>query len=84
MNKRPPMPAKDQPTSDKNQTPEHEYDNPAIRPLAFLLAVMRDRTLPIGTRIEAATMALPLVSSPPPTSHVHPDLVLKVPPLTLQ
>jgi hypothetical protein len=72
------------PTTDQAQTRAHPYDNPALTPLAFLLAVMRDHALPLSTRIEAATMALPLTSSPPLTARVHPDLVLKVPPLTVQ
>jgi hypothetical protein len=61
--------------------PPHAYDAPAIRPLAFLLAVMRDHAVPLRTRIEAASMALPLTCPPPGATRVHPDLVIRAPPL---
>jgi hypothetical protein len=38
----------------------HAYDNPTIKPKEFLLAVMRDQTVPLAQRIEAAGKALPL------------------------
>jgi hypothetical protein len=75
------MPDQDQPIADQNATTKHEYDNPAITPLAFLLSVMRDHAVPLRVRIEAASMALPLTCLPPGTTRVHPDLVIRVPPL---
>ena len=35
--------------------PDHEYDNPEISTKEFLLAIMRDRRLPLAARMEAAT-----------------------------
>jgi hypothetical protein len=71
----------DRPTEDQNPISTHAYDNPAITPLAFLLAVMHDRAVPLRTRIEAASMALPLTCPSPGATRVHPDLVIRVPPL---
>jgi hypothetical protein len=71
-------------TSNDQQTNNrpHLYDNPAITPKNFLLAVMRDPSVPLSLRIDAATFALPLTAPPlGPQPRVHPDLVIKVPPL---
>jgi hypothetical protein len=35
--------------------PEHEYDSPDLRPKEFLLAIMRDKRLPISVRMDAAS-----------------------------
>jgi hypothetical protein len=59
------MPAKDPPIQ------PHAYDNPSIRPKDFLLAVMRDTTVPLGQRIDAAGKALPLCH--PPYAPAPPD-----------
>jgi hypothetical protein len=42
---------------------------------------MHDRTVSLDLRIDAARMALPLTEAPQPFFRVHPDLVLKIPPL---
>lgn len=39
------------------EPPEHEYDNPAISPKEFLLAIMRDRRIPLPVRMDAAAKA---------------------------
>jgi hypothetical protein len=62
----------------------HAYNDPTITPVNFLLAVMHDRNVGLHTRIEAARMALPLCHNPPAQTRADPDLVLKVPPLTIQ
>jgi hypothetical protein len=49
----------------------HAYDHPTIKPKAFLLAVMRDQTVPLDQRIEAAGKALPLCH--PPYAPAPPD-----------
>jgi hypothetical protein len=64
--------------------PRRAYDNPQITPKDFLLAVMHDPTVGLHTRIEAAKFALPLTCSPPPNTRVDPDLVIKVPSLSIQ
>lgn len=35
-------------------TPEREFDNPDLTPKDFLLAVMRDRRVPLAARMDAA------------------------------
>jgi hypothetical protein len=40
------------------ETRAHKYDNPKLRLKEFLLAVMRDPTVPLGLRIEAAAKAM--------------------------
>jgi hypothetical protein len=35
--------------------PEHEYDNPNLSPKDFLLAVMRDKKVPLSGRMDAAS-----------------------------
>jgi hypothetical protein len=49
--------------ADRRNDPDcapHAYDAPGLSPKDFLLAVMRDRTAPLGARIEAASKALAL------------------------
>jgi hypothetical protein len=41
-------------------TPEHRYNDPTLTTKEFLHAVMHDTTLPLGTRMDAATKLLPL------------------------
>ena len=38
----------------------HQYDNPELSAVDFLLAVMRDRSLSIPVRVDAAAKLLPL------------------------
>jgi hypothetical protein len=42
----------------------HDYDDPEISALNFLLTIMHDRSLPIDVRIDAAGKALPFVDPP--------------------
>lgn len=37
----------------------HAYDNPTISPIQFMLAVMRDTTLPLSIRLDAAAKVAP-------------------------
>jgi hypothetical protein len=41
----------------------HKYDNPRLSPREFLLAVMRDPTVALELRIEAAAKAMPLLET---------------------
>jgi hypothetical protein len=42
----------------------HKYDNPKLSPKEFLLAVMRDPTVALEHRIEAAAKAMQLLDGP--------------------
>jgi hypothetical protein len=42
----------------------HEYDTPGIAPLAFMLAVARDPTVPLPIRLKAAQYAAPFTEHP--------------------
>ena len=61
----------------------HKYDNPKLSPKEFLLAVMRDPTVPLGLRIEAAAKVMQLRDAGdqrPPysgTTYQIPELVLQ-------
>jgi hypothetical protein len=55
----------------------HRYDNPRLSPTSFLLEVMPDPTVPIHLRIEAATMARPLLDAQPWPDR-DPDCVIKI------
>jgi hypothetical protein len=51
--------------------PAHPCDDPSLSPLQFLHAVYHDRTLPMATRIKAASALLPFTNSVPrPTNSV--------------
>ena len=55
-----------QQTAAKAHEPEpHAYDAPGLTLKEFLLAVMRDTTLPLSTRINAAAAALPYFTPRP-------------------
>jgi hypothetical protein len=41
----------------------HRFNNPDLHAREFLLAVMHDRTVPLGQRIEAAVKLLPLIEA---------------------
>jgi hypothetical protein len=43
----------------------HEYDNPALSPKEFLMAVVHDKTVDLHLRIKAASYALPLYCAQP-------------------
>ena len=45
----------------------HEYDNPELSSVDFLLAVMRDVTLSLAIRMDAAAKLLPIYREPPQT-----------------
>jgi hypothetical protein len=46
---------------------EHAYDSPDLTSKEFMRAVMHDRTLPLGIRMDAACKLLPLEVPPVPT-----------------
>jgi hypothetical protein len=46
---------------------EHAYDDPDISSKEFLRAIMHDRTLPLGMRLDAAYKLAPLELPPVPT-----------------
>jgi hypothetical protein len=48
-----------------SSTTAHEYDDPAIGGMDFLLAVMRDVSVPLAIRIQAAAALLPVYRAPP-------------------
>jgi hypothetical protein len=52
----------------------HAYDDPDLSPKDFMLAVMRDTTLPIQTRVKAAAYLLPLTEHQPRTV-VHGSMI---------
>jgi hypothetical protein len=56
--------------------PAHPCDAPGLTPLGFLLAVMHDPTLPIATRIKAASAALPLTESVPRSTAPAPSCTI--------
>jgi hypothetical protein len=41
----------------------HKYDRPSLSPKEFLLAVMRDPTVPLEQRIGAAAKVMPLLDA---------------------
>jgi hypothetical protein len=43
----------------------HEYDDPSLDAVGFLLAVMRDTTLSLAIRMDAANKLLPIYRPPP-------------------
>ena len=45
---------------------DHAYDDPSLSPVDFLLCVMRDVTLPLAVRVDAADKLLPLYQKPQP------------------
>jgi hypothetical protein len=58
--------------------PVHAYDDPALSPTEFLQAVMHDTTLPIATRIHAASALLPFTDPKPrPTAHISCKIVIE-------
>jgi len=58
--------------------PAHACDATDLSPKEFLFRVMRDRSLPITTRMEAAAKLLPLTESVPrPTTHITCTIVIE-------
>jgi hypothetical protein len=51
----------------EHATPDHKYNDPALTSMEFLRAVMHDRNLPLGQRMDAAIKLLPLETPPVPT-----------------
>ena len=49
----------------------HAYDDPDLSPLEFLLAVMRDPTVPLEERVATAKATLPYVYIPVPVSREY-------------
>ena len=45
---------------------DHEYDDPELSAVDFLLCVMRDQSLPLPVRVDAADKLLPLYQKPQP------------------
>jgi hypothetical protein len=66
-----------------NPRPPHAYDDPQITSVNFLLAVMHDPTVGLPARIQAATYALPFMHPLQPPCRVHPDLIIRVAPLSV-
>ena len=64
------------------ETP-HPYDNPRLDPMSFLLAVMRDRTVPISQRIQAAAYLMPLTEHPLKARR-EPEYTIQIEPQILQ
>jgi hypothetical protein len=74
-------------------TPDHDYNEPGLSATDFLYRVMRNQTVPLSQRVEAATYLLRL--PPPPTPVVtikieggmpepaDPDLLARYPVLRL-
>jgi hypothetical protein len=60
----------------------HAYDNPELSAVQFLLAVMRDQSVPLYLRIDAARAAAPYEHAP--IRVMYPDLVSEVQGRTLQ
>ena len=56
--------------------PEHEYDDPQLSPKEFLLAVMRDKRLPVAARVDAAAKVA--VYEHPRLQQVNQDLTAGV------
>jgi hypothetical protein len=48
----------------------HEYDDPSLDAVGFLLAVMHDQTLSLAVRMDAANKLLPIYRPPPQTLHI--------------
>jgi hypothetical protein len=48
----------------------HEYDDPSLDAVGFLLAVMRDTTLSLAIRMDAANKLLPVYRPPPQILHI--------------
>jgi len=59
---------------------KHKYDDPLILPKEFLLAVMRDETVAIGLRIEAARIVWPLLE-PGDVPGPYTGITYQIPPL---
>jgi hypothetical protein len=53
-----------------SSTVSHEYDDPSLDAVDFLLAVMRDVTLPLAIRMDAANKLLPVYRPPPQILHI--------------
>ena len=51
-------------------TCEHQYDDPSLSAVDFLLCIMRDVTLSLAIRMDAAHKLLPLYRDPPQTLHI--------------
>jgi|SRR5215469_142811 len=62
----------DKPIDGEVLGPEHEYDNDGLSPKDFLLAIMRDKRVPLSARMEAATKVA--VYEHPRLAQVNQDL----------
>jgi hypothetical protein len=56
--------------SNQPEQPWHPYDARGLSPRQFLLAIMRDRSLPLVIRMDAASRAMPLCEYPAPLGEV--------------
>jgi hypothetical protein len=63
--------------------PEHPYNDPRLSPKGFLMAVMRDRTVLLSHRIQAATYLMPLTEHPLRCVR-EPEYTVKIEPQILQ
>jgi len=58
--------------------PAHPCDDPSLSPKEFLLAIMRDRAMPLSTRIQAAHDVAPYVlAEPRPTTNITCTIVIE-------
>jgi hypothetical protein len=48
----------------------HAYDDPSINSMDFLLAIMRDHSVALAIRMDAAAKLLPLYREPPQTVYI--------------
>jgi hypothetical protein len=46
---------------------QHQYNDQSIGSVDFLLAIMRDHTMPLAIRVDAAAKLLPIYQPPPQT-----------------
>ena len=67
---------------------EHAYNEPGLTSKEFLYAVMRDPTLPLGQRMDAAVKLLPLEHPQIPTYYGEfpasrtVEVIIRIPPLS--
>src|SRR5262249_2305567 len=60
----------------------HLYDDPDLSPLEFMLAVMRDTTLPLAIRLDAAAKVAPFYHRR--LRSLNPHYTIVIPPLSLE
>ena len=58
-------------TSSSSPASVHEYDDPSLSAVDFLLAVMHDQTLSLAIRMDAADKLLPIYRDPPQTLNIR-------------